>query len=33
VEVYRSLRPLVDHVAEAVLTATDSIPESDNRPF
>ena len=33
VEVYRRLRPLVDHVAEAVLTATDSIPESDNRPF
>jgi xylulokinase len=33
VEVYRRLRPLVDHVAEAVLTATDSIPESDNSPF
>ncbi len=33
VEVYRRLRPLVDHVAEAVLTATDSIPDSDNRPF
>ena len=33
VEVYRRLRPLVDHVAEAVLTATDSVPESDNRPF
>jgi xylulokinase len=33
VEVYRRLRPLVDHVAQAVLTATDSIPESDNSPF
>jgi xylulokinase len=33
VEVYRRLRPLVDHVAKAVLTATDSIPESENSPF
>jgi gluconokinase len=33
VEVYRRLRPLVDHAAKAVLTATDSIPESENSPF
>jgi hypothetical protein len=28
VEFYRSLRPRVDHVAEAVLAATESLPGS-----
>ncbi|HXZ62835.1 MAG TPA: hypothetical protein VEG62_08840, partial [Acidimicrobiales bacterium] len=26
VEVYRGLRPMVDHVAESVIAATDSVP-------
>ena len=33
VEVYRGLRPLVDHVAEAVLAATESLPGPDDSPF
>ncbi len=32
VEVYLGLRSLVDHVAEAVLTATDSIPGAEHSP-
>ena len=32
VEVYRGLRPMVDHVAEAVIEATDSLPERPSAP-
>lgn len=32
VEVYRQLRPRVDHVAEAVLAATESLPEPGRSP-
>ena len=32
VELYRGLRPRVDHVAEAVLAATESLPERGRRP-
>ena len=32
VRVYRSMRPMVDHVAEAVLAATESLPPTDPVP-
>ena len=32
VEVYRRQRAQVDHVADAVLTATESLPGSDRSP-
>jgi xylulokinase len=32
VEVYRALRPRVDHVAYAVIAATDSLPDADRGP-
>ena len=33
VEVYRALRPRADHVAEAVLAATEALPESGRSAF
>ena len=32
VGVYRAMRPMVDHVAEAVLAATESLPSTDPVP-
>ncbi len=32
VSVYRAMRPMVDYVAEAVLSATESLPSTESLP-